>query len=798
MRTDRRKSGLSSSGASILAASAVLALTLIALANLAAPHVAFAQGQPSQAREQGTQRALEQRAAYRGMHPPRRETAKRTINARQPAPKPVALNPLVNRSILALYDGGEEKTPDQTRLHRLLEMPLNHLGYHLTYWDIRNGLPPLAETRKYRAVATWFGERIPEPIPYLAWARNAAEARVRFIVMDFIGAPVDSQTLPAVNAFLSAIGLTMQSEWVAPGDDLRVVMQNDAMIGFERKLDGDLPGYMVYRANRTGGSPHVAIGRRDEGSAKASHPVVTGPGGGFAAYGFTALYDQKTERMSWILNPFELLKAALGGDEAPVPDTTTLVGRRIYFSHIDGDGWNSLTHIQQPGKSERLVSEVVLDDLVKAYPDLPVAVGLIAGDVDLGVAGKPKSARVAREYFRLPQVEVASHSYTHPYNWGAFASPERVLETAQTASANPTERAVETTGNVSANPLRAYAQRDFDLNREVGGALDVSAGLAPAAKRPALYLWSGNTRPFAEAIRATRAYGVSNLNGGDSRFDFLYPSHVYLSPLSRQVEGERQIYTANANETIYTAGWTAPFDRFKMLEETLRRTETPRRLKPFNVYYHMYSGERSESLAAVKQHLETARNSAVVPIHASHYTAIAGAFFDVSIAVAGPNSWRVTNRGALQTLRFDAASATVPDYVMSSGVLGHTHHAGALYVALDPGQETVLVTLARSRRAPASGLRPGAVPNRPILVDSRWPLAGLAIGACGFEINAKGFGPGQMTWAGLRPGPYTVTATRDGQTLATLAADADQEGQLSFSVVADAIGGVRLAVQCKV
>ena len=144
---------------------------------------------------------------------------------------------------------------------------------------------------------------------------------------------------------------------------------------------------------------------------------------------------------------------------------------------------------QRPEKSERLVSEVVLDDLVKAYPDLPVAVGLIAGDVDLGVAGKPKSARVAREYFRLPQVEVASHSYTHPYDWGAFASPERTLEAAQTASTNP---------------LREYAQRDFDLNREVGGALDFSAALAPADKRPALYLWSGNTRPFAAAIRATR------------------------------------------------------------------------------------------------------------------------------------------------------------------------------------------------------------------------------------------------------------------------------------------------------
>ena len=82
-------------------------------------------------------------------------------SARPVVPKSLAINPVVNRSILALYDGDEEKAFDQTRIHRLLEMPLNHLGYQITYWNIRNGLPPLADVRQYRAVATWFDERIP-------------------------------------------------------------------------------------------------------------------------------------------------------------------------------------------------------------------------------------------------------------------------------------------------------------------------------------------------------------------------------------------------------------------------------------------------------------------------------------------------------------------------------------------------------------------------------------------------------------------------------------------------------------
>ena len=123
----------------------------------------------------------------------------------------------------------------------------------------------------------------------------------------------------------------------------------------------------------------------------------------------------------------------------------------------------------------------------------------------------------------------------------------------------------------------------------------------------------------------------------------------------------------------------------------------------------------------------------------------------------------------------------------------------SLYIALDPGQETVLVTLARGGSAPALGLGRGAVPGRPILVESRWPLAGLEIGACGFEINAQGFGPGQMTWAGLRPRPlYGHRVTQGGQAVATLpVADADQDGRLALTIAADAIAGVRLAVQCK-
>src|SRR5262245_56106382 len=38
-------------------------------------------------------------------------------------------SPVLQREILALYDGREEARSELTRIHRMVEMPLNHLGY---------------------------------------------------------------------------------------------------------------------------------------------------------------------------------------------------------------------------------------------------------------------------------------------------------------------------------------------------------------------------------------------------------------------------------------------------------------------------------------------------------------------------------------------------------------------------------------------------------------------------------------------------------------------------------------------
>jgi hypothetical protein len=220
------------------------------------------------------------------------------------------------------------------------------------------------------------------------------------------------------------------------------------------------------------------------------------------------------------------------------------------------------------------------------------------------------------------------------------------------------------------DPPRAYSEFPFDLDQEIRGSVIAAEELAPEGKHATLYLWSGGAEPFQAAIAATRRLGLRNLNGGDSRFDSDFPSISYLSPLSRVVGSERQIYAADANDYIYISDGSGREHGFLNLDATIKQTENPRRLKPIDVYYHVYAGERPAQLAAVRHHLDAARQAEVTPIFASHYAAIADGFFSTEITALGDESWLITHRGSLQTVRFEDANGMAVDNGRSVRVIG--------------------------------------------------------------------------------------------------------------------------------
>ncbi len=720
----------------------------------------------------------------------------------------------VKRDILALYDGRRERQPHETRIHKFAEMPLNFLGYRIEYVDVNRRLPDPAALGRYRGVLTWFVEPLRQPEVVVAWLDQATARGLRHVVLGEVAPPGGDWLKAPINRLLSRLGLESTGEFVELTYRAKVAEFSQEMIGFERPLDKVLPGFPIMRQKGPDTESHLTIEVTTGGARKTSAVVVTGPGGGFASHDFTIHFEPNTDRVRWMLNPFAFFKRAFGEERFPIPDPTTVSGRRLYFSHIDGDGWNNQSQIQGYREAQRTAADVILREAIQPYPDLPVTVGLIAGDIERELGGNPAGRTIAREIFALPHVEVGSHTYTHPYAWHFFEAYDRdeelrrveqyippdlttrerftrgVMKLAgQEPQSDRYDRFVAGTDDLP----RTYLRKPFDLEREVAGALQVSEGLAPPGKRAKAYLWSGDTTPFPGAIKAVRDAGARNINGGDSRLDREYPSVAYVPPISRPAGRERQIYAGNSNENTYTNDWTGPFHGFFMLEHTLANTEKPRRLKPFNLYYHMYSGEKDAALASVRHFLDAARSGLVTPVTASHYAAIAEDFFSAEIEQVDLFSWAITNRGEMQTVRFDDADQLAIDVLRSVGVIGSRRVGSTIHVALDRAVDRAVVTL-RSRSG--SGAEAATSSTPPSLVEGRWLLSGMAREGCGFSVDAQGYGPGDMTWRVPPRQAYKVSALRNGQLLSQETRWAEADGTFRIRLDLSAIEPVKLKFDC--
>jgi polysaccharide biosynthesis protein PelA len=664
---------------------------------------------------------------------------------RTASPGVVIENGPVSRTVLALYDSAQSGAVRTGSLHGMVDMPLGHLGMVVRYHDIRRGLPAAADTAGLRGVVTWFlKESLPDPRGYLGWLDGLARRGMPLVVIGAMGAFADEtgRTIPIddVNRVTSLFGWRFDPGWDSTTYHARYAHVDARFIGFERPLPRVVPSYG--RVLRTAPDATVALQVEVPGRPHSrSDLVIVSPRGAFVAPGY-ALFSDRTdgrEFRQWYINPFELFRVAFRADSLPKPDTTTLSGRRIYYSHVDGDGWRNVTQIE-PYRTRHVISaRVVLDEVVRKAPDLPVSIGPIAGDLDPSWAGSAESLAAATALLAQPHVEAAVHTYSHPFDWGYFARP-RSLADEKAYVHQKGEGGADIVAVAGPRRPRMYDRVPFSLDTEVDAAVAFINQHLPAGKRVELLQWSGDTSPFEAVLTRARTLGLANINGGDSRFDREYPSAGWVAPLGIHVGREWQVYASNSNENTYTDLWRDRFFGFSFLTKTVENTGAPRRLKPFNLYYHMYSGERLSSLNAVLANITFARGLSLAPIEASRFSRIAQGFVTAVIEREGPQVWRVRQRGALQTIRFDDATLGV-DFERSRGVIGQRHELRSLYVALDEREEAPSIAL---KSVAAEGGEPAEAV--PYLVESRWRVFEVARTAGQLRFVGQGFGPGRFVW----------------------------------------------------
>lgn len=705
----------------------------------------------------------------------------------------------VPRTTLALYDSTREPAPRDTRIHRYAELVLNHLGQVVVYHDIARNAAPQVDPASVALVMSWLDAPVADVSALGAWLaqdQGFCAGRPGVVAFDDLAAWA---AIDPSGRSMAAMGVTWDPAIRAVGVSAAVIARDRALMDFETDF------LLVPGDYRSVGATPAARVLLQLGLPEAPLTLAAiGPGGGYV-HASAAVQTAPGGRTAWVIDPFAFFEAVLQQDAVPRPDPTTFQGLRSFFVTILPTGWLDLMPAPVFGKPDRLASEVLVERVIEAFPDLPMSVAVLTGDLapELGGRHAARGRQAAMRAFAAPNVEAAAEGYSDIWDWDFFARYDSSQEALMMAASGGSgaEDALVTSAfqmlrEAVADPgmgknaqwggaPRRYAGVPFDLNRELAGAMADATALAPPDRPPGLFAWSGNARPFDAALRTIGAAGVPGIGGGGGIMDAAHPSITGLWPMSVEVGDQRQIYDALGGDAAFTGYWTAPLSGLHALPQTLRLTERPRRLKPFQLALAARSMIHFQTLRAVQNALQLAREAEVVPSRASAYVAAVEGFTAMRIIPEGPDLWRIRDAGGLRTLRLDDAAGRVLDMGRSEGVMGARRAGTSLFIALAPGVEAPLVALSEGR-AP-SGIAPGA--GAPALSSSRPVIETWARGDCTLDLQVSGFAPGPVTLA-TAPGARLAVAISGVDDGRPRAATADAEGMLTLAIPA-APGGLR-------
>ena len=680
----------------------------------------------------------------------------------------------VERRVLGLYNSAEKKTEMYNPIRSDVAMVLNYLGLQVEYHDVAKGLPGAGEMQQYRGVVAWLEtDRLAQTGAYWDWLGAQLAAGRRVVLLNAPGPRLDQATsrplpLSRVNGALAALGVAIGTAYSTQPLDIEMTLRDSARVEFERRLAGEVQRFTELRSIDPRNQVLLSLRMRSTGAR--SDAVVLTPNGGVVCEGYARYIDPQSRRRQWRIDPFYFFSQALGVEGVPRFDCTTLCGARVFYSHIDADGMTSLSLVDRQSSC----GSIICDRILSRYQALPFTASVIVAEVDPRYRGSDKTVAVARKIFALPNVEAASHSFSHPLVWNSDLEPVSLDSKymAQMATATRSGKALLPW------PLEGYA---FDPVRETAGSCRyVSEQLLPPGRQCRVMLWSGNCLPDTPALAACADAGLLNLNGGDGRFDGDYPSYSNLAPLYRPVGPYHQVYTSAANENPYTNSWQSNYAGYQNVLQTYRNSETPRRVLPVNVYFHYYSGEREASLGALQRVMQwvEARSDSLYPVYASDYVRLVEGFISGRLVRRGARVWLVTDNGACQTLRFDSC-ALYPDLDQCTGVLGFRHYQGALYVFLDETREH---TIALTESAP----------RKPYLTLATAPVNQLRLeGDRALTYHSQALVQARFVWANLPPGAGFTVLT-EGKQVTEQQVQVDSRGVLAFTAQLGGPARVRL------
>lgn len=581
----------------------------------------------------------------------------------------------LKRKVLVFYNSVEERDARSNLFLEGFAMPLNYFGILYEIRDVnKRPLPDEKEMEQYLGVFTTFSDEIMvEPEEYLNWLIKQQKNKRKVIIAGNIGAGRDLNDKTVDSALIKRVYSNLGFSWQGNATNARTRLLYDYVdqkqMNFERKLPLFPSRYIPIVPADEQAKSWVTV--KIKGKPGSEGCVVgVSPTGGFALDGYIRWQDPVNYLKQWYLNPFEFLKQSLDLTGLPALTPTTLNGLRVAFAHIDGDGFAGYTEIDK----NKNCGEIIMERIFARY-DFPNSASVIAGEINPDVRGSPANVELARTLFEMENIEPASHSYTHPFAWN--------------------EKLRDSPDYADSFVIGQYEKDGYKFNAKyeiVDSCEYISTDLAPPTRPCKTLFWSGMCDPTEDQVAIATKAGILNLNGGDTVFDARRNSYFGVSPLYRELGKESQIYTGQANENILTNLWEGPFFGFRNIVETMKRTGSPRRIMPIDIYYHFYSGEKFASLKALEDVYDWVVAQDCANIYASAYIKMVEGYLSGKIEIIDADSFSVTDYGNCLSLRLGGADK-VPDLSRCKNVLGYDVQPEGIFVHLNPGKERAEVVL---------------------------------------------------------------------------------------------------------
>lgn len=600
---------------------------------------------------------------------------------------------------------------------------MNYYGLLPEYVDVsQRPLPSDSDMAGVRAIIVALNSSaVEDAVPYLKWVLAQIEGGKRLVIIEELGSGTDlSDNEPAAlrSRIYEHLGFKFTGELLKDRKRLRYGTVNPDFTGYELRLPDVPPTYTDIIPVRDDITPLVTVSRKDRANSTSAVAAYS-PTGGILVPEFAYWQDPLTYKRKWYIDPFAFLTKSLDLKNVPVPDPTTINGLRVAFSHVDADGFSGTNQVDR----QKVCAEVMRDAIFKVY-DFPVSFSVIQAEIDPLVQGSEYLMNVARSIMELGTIEPASHTFSHPFFW------------------NPENSNKDRYDDRFAFDIPGY---QFDAFKEIVNSVEfVTDELCPPGKACSLLFWSGACDPLAEHQQLANEHGILAINGGDTVWDPAHDSLFGVAPLVRPLgPGLNQVHIGQANDNILTNLWRGPFNGYRNIVETMKRTGSPRRLKPIDIYYHTFTAEKIAGIEALKEVYTWALAQPIAPVRTSFWIRSVMDWTNVRVSETGPDSYLVENYGTCLSLRLEKDSLK-PDLLKCENVLGFDVQPEGMYVHLAPEASKAVLVLAK----------PGETPKPvPYLKTASGIVRGFRASASVIQAKLEfAVSKGRLSIGGLNPG----------------------------------------------